>query len=112
MTRSTTVRVAILAWIVLVIVISLQPARPSATAALHREFHWFAFAITAVLFRKLHAGPRPGLQSALAAVLLGAALEVLQTHLRYPFEWWDVRDDAIGAVAGILLYQAACFIWT
>jgi hypothetical protein len=112
MTRSTTVRVAILTWIVLVTVVSLQPMRPPATVALHREFHLFAFAVTAVLFRSLHAGPRRELQSALAAVLLGAALEVLQTHLRYPFEWWDVRDDAIGAVAGILLYQAACFIWT
>jgi hypothetical protein len=112
MTRSITVRVATLAWIVLVTVASLQPVRPSETVALHREFHLFAFAVTAVLFRSFQAGPRRELQSVLAAVLLGAALEVLQTHLRYPFEWWDVRDDAIGAVAGIVLYQAACFVWT
>ena len=112
MTRSTVIRVAVLAWIVLLTVVSLQPMRPPETVALHREVHLFAFAVTAVLFRSLHAGPRRGLQSAFAAVLLGAVLELLQTHLRHPFEWWDVRDDAIGAVAGIVLYQAACFIWT
>ena len=112
MTRSTAVRVVVLAWIVLLTVVSLQPVRPPETVALHREFHLFAFAITAALFRSLHAGPRRGLQAALAAVLLGAVLELLQTHLRHPFEWWDLRDDAIGAVAGIVLYQAACFIWT
>lgn len=112
LTHPTAVRVAILAWIFLLIVVSLQPVRPPESVAWHRGFHLAAFAITAVLFRSLHAGPRHELQSALTAVLLGAVLELLQTHLRHPFEWWDVRDDAIGAVAGIALYQAACFFWT
>jgi hypothetical protein len=102
-------------WTAAVVVASLQSHRPPQTAALHRLYHFAVFAVTAVILRRSSAGRWPLLKSALAAAMLGAVLELLQTQTRYPIEWWDIRDDAIGAitgaVAGALAWQAASRLW-
>lgn len=86
------------AWLLLLAIIALQPSRPAPMHIAHRELHFLAFAITALLI------PRKPLQSLTLTVAFGVTLEFLQ-HLIYhnPMEWWDVRDDAIGATAAIIL---------
>lgn len=69
----------------------------------HRPLHIFLFAMAAIL-------SRIALPSRFARVLpalllgFGMALELVE-HLmfRNAFEWRDVRDDAIGIVAGLAL---------
>ena len=98
-------------WIAAVAITSLQSQRPPQTAALHRLFHFTAFAVTAVILRRAGAGRWAPAGSACAAAMLGAALELLQTRMRYPIEWWDMRDDALGALIGALAYQAVSRLW-
>ncbi len=85
-------------WVLVLLAISLQPARPAPVHNLHREFHLLAFGITALLIR------RKPWQSVLLTIALGVIIEFLQ-HLIYhlPLEWWDIRDDAIGAIFAITL---------
>jgi len=94
------------AWVLLLIVGSLQPARPGLVVGLHRELHWLAFAGAAILLLALSRNRGEETRSAIAVFLLGLSLEYLQ-HLMYlrPFEWWDVRDDAFAVFAAFTLYQ-------
>ena len=91
-------------WVAALVLVSLQPARPSAGTSLsllHRPFHFVAFAVTALLLCRWlrNAG-----KAMVATILLGFAIELLQ-HLIYrnPIEWWDVRDDAMAAAGALLL---------
>jgi hypothetical protein len=109
-------------WIVALIVGSLQPRRPSREilSLVHRPFHFVAFALTALLLWSsftvanrafLAAMFRPAkvwIDAFLATIALGGAIEVLQYLInRDRIEWWDIRDDALGAATAILVVHLA-----
>ncbi|HUB79440.1 MAG TPA: hypothetical protein VMB03_11610 [Bryobacteraceae bacterium] len=98
-------------WIAAVAGASLQSYRPPQTAGLHRLFHFAVFALTTAILRRSSTSRWPLLRSALSAAMLGAVLELFQTQTRYPIEWWDIRDDAIGALIGALAWATASRLW-
>jgi hypothetical protein len=93
-------------WIALLIVGSLQPARPGLVTGVHREIHRLAFAGGALLLFLMSSSRRQELLSALAIFFLGLFLEVLQ-HLIYrnPLEWRDVADDGVAVLLAFALYR-------
>ena len=99
-------RIVAQVWLILLIVGSLQPARPSLVTGFHREIHWLAFAGATFLLLLLSRNRRQEIWSAVGVFLLGLSLECLQ-HLFYrnPMEWWDVRDDTLSILAAFALYQ-------
>jgi hypothetical protein len=96
------------AWLVLVIVGSLQPARPATVVGLHREIHWLAFAGLASLLLFLCGKVGQEISAATAICFLGLSLEYVQ-HLVYrkSMEWRDVRDDIMAALVAFALYRLA-----
>jgi hypothetical protein len=95
-------------WILVLIVGSLQPARPAPVVGLHRDIHWLAFAGAAFLLLLVCRNRRWEIRSLIAVCLLGLSLEYLQ-HLIYrnAMEWRDVRDDALGVIVAFTLYRLA-----
>jgi hypothetical protein len=98
-------------WFLLVVVGSLQPARPVMVvglhaAGLHRYTHWLAFAGSAFLLLLLSRNRRQEFQGVVATCLLGLSLEYLQ-HFTYrnPMEWVDVRDDTAAILAAFALFR-------
>ncbi len=69
----------------------------------HRIAHCTGFGVLAFLLTMLGRKPSQKWAALVCVVALGAMIESLQ-HLIYqmPFETWDLRDDAYGAVAGFL----------
>src|SRR5450759_5002533 len=65
-------------WIALLIIGSLQPARPGLVTGVHREIHWLAFAGGALLLFLLSTTRRQEILRAFAIFFLGLSLEVLQ----------------------------------
>jgi hypothetical protein len=96
------------AWLLLLIVGSLQPARPGAVVSVHREIHWLGFACPTFFLLLLSRNRRQEIRILIGVFLLGLSLEYLQ-HLFYrnPMEWWDVRDDAFAILAAFALYRLA-----
>ncbi len=94
------------AWLLLLIVGSLQPARPEPVLALHRAIHLLAFAGTAFLLLLLSRSRHQEIASAIGVFLLGLSLEYVQ-HLIYgkPMEWWDVRDDMLAILGAFALFR-------
>ena len=92
-------------WIGLLIIGSLQPVRPGIVTGHHRQVHWAAFAGAALMLLSLARTRRQEALAALAMVMLGISIEVLQ-HLiyRHPMEWRDIADDSIAVAAGLALY--------
>lgn len=95
-------------WIALLIVGSLQPARPGLVTGIHREIHWLAFAGGALLLFLLSSTRRQEILRAFAIFFLGLSLEVLQ-HLIYrnPLEWRDIADDGVAILVAFALYRLA-----
>jgi hypothetical protein len=93
-------------WILLLIVGSLNPARPALVVGLHREIHWMAFGGAAFLLLLLSRNRRQEIRSVIAVFLLGLSLETLQ-HLIYrnTMEWRDVRDNALAILVTFALYR-------
>ena len=96
------------AWLLVLILASLQPKRPPSLAALHREIHWLGFAGAAFLLLLAARNLSQAIQRAGAAFLLGLSLEWFQ-HLAYhrAFEWLDVSDDACAILAAFAVYWIA-----
>lgn len=94
------------AWLVLLILGSLQPARPGIVRGNHRLMHYVAFAGAALLLFCLSGTRRREVQGALAIAFLGFCLELLQ-HLIYrmPMEWRDVSDDSFAVLVAFALYS-------
>ena len=90
-----------LPWVALLLAVSLQPVRYKA-AGFHRPLHLVAFALTASLLY-LRAFPHHQAAASLASVLvLAFAIELAQARLYHnPIEWWDIRDDLLGALIGL-----------
>ena len=109
LTRTVHKRVA-LAWVVLVIVLSLQPARMRQTyghTIEHAVMHVVLFGLTGVILLALARNRREQFNAVAGVVCLGIGIEISQ-YLIYTlpgFEWWDVRDDVIGAVIALVIHQ-------
>jgi hypothetical protein len=92
--------------------LGIQPyIRHHLIAPQHRLVHMITFAITALLFLLLTDRPKDEVRAAGAVLLLGCGIEVMQFAIRFApvFEWWDVRDDAIGIVIVLVAFKA--FTW-
>ena len=101
-------RIVATLWIALLIVGSLQPARPGVVTGHHRGLHWVAFAGGALLLFLLSPTRRQQILRAFAIFFLGVSLEVLQ-HLIYrnPLEWRDIADDGVAILLAFALYRLA-----
>jgi hypothetical protein len=108
-TRAILRRVAIV-WIVCLIVLSLQPLRVPDTRVRnykHQIEHVLAFGSTAMLLLVLARNRREVVSAVGGVVLLGIAIEISQ-YLIYSLpmlEWWDIREDTIGAALALAAYQ-------
>lgn len=72
----------------------------------HRIWHFGVFGSTALLLLVQANDLRGRMFAALGAFGLGLSLESLQCQIfGNAFEWWDVRDDAIGVLGAILVYR-------
>jgi hypothetical protein len=95
-------------WIICLIAISLQPYRPlgngQSPSADHRIGHWIAFAATGLLLFALSQDRKKEWKAAFSVLCLAIGIETAQYVLyRGAFEWWDVRDDAIGLLIAAIL---------
>jgi VanZ family protein len=115
-----TLRTVAAAWAVLVIVLSLIPDDPSADVAWDKARHGAAYAVlTGLVLLALvwRPGRRPRPRAvilrtavvlAVAVVVLGAVIEVLQAELvDRDGSWGDVLADAIGVAVASALWAAA-----
>jgi hypothetical protein len=114
-----------LLWISVVIVGSLLPGSAKATLhaserkptqfgnmgnAKHRLIHFIAFGSSFLVLSLLATGRREQLEAAGEVLAIGCIVELAQYFMyshRHVFEWWDVRDDAIGIALAFLLVQIA-----
>ena len=66
----------------------------------HRLLHLISFGTLALLLVLIVRTPNQRIYSTLLVIALGFAIEYAQ-HWIFggPIEWWDMRDDAFGAVA-------------
>jgi hypothetical protein len=72
----------------------------------HRLAHFALFGFTACLLMLLARTNQGEIVSVLLAILLGSVIEFAQHAVyRFTFEWWDVRDDAIGAIGAYVLFR-------
>jgi TRAP-type uncharacterized transport system fused permease subunit len=109
LTRTLHKRFAVV-WILFVIVLSLQPARVADTLGRnlhHQILHVALFGVTALVLLPLSRSRREQFNAIASVVCLATAIEISQYliyHLPW-FEWWDIREDAIGAVIALLIHQ-------
>ncbi len=102
-------------WIICLIVLSLQPYRPSGTRGRkshkHQIEHVLAFGATALLLLALARNREEALKAFGGVVLLAVAIEISQylIYSLHAFEWWDVRDDTIGAAIALLAHRIRPF---
>jgi hypothetical protein len=108
--RAALRRIAIV-WVLCLVIFSLQPNRAPGTrgrAVPHQSEHVVVFGATAVLLITLARNRREEWIAAGGVVALGLAIELAQWSIyRMPegFEWWDVREDSLGMLLGLLLVR-------
>jgi hypothetical protein len=76
----------------------------------HRFIHLFAFGSSFFLLSLLATSRREEVEAAGEVMAVGCLVELTQYFLypyRHVFEWWDVRDDAIGIAVTFLFIQIA-----
>ncbi|MDP8989568.1 MAG: hypothetical protein M3N41_05735 [Acidobacteriota bacterium] len=79
----------------------------------HRWIHFFAFGSSFLVLSLLGTGRREHIEAAVEVVAIGCIVEVIQYFVyshRQMFEWWDVRDDAVGVSSAFLLVQIAVLV--
>ena len=109
LTRIGLKRVSVI-WIVCLILLSLQPARIPETGGRsyrHQILHVIVFGATGLLLLALARNRKEEFKATAGVVCLAAAIEISQ-YLIYHlplFEWWDVREDTIGAAIALLIHQ-------
>jgi hypothetical protein len=80
----------------------------SAVSMQHRFLHFFAFGSSFFWLSLLATGKRKEVEVAAEIMAIGCVVELTQYFLypyRHVFEWWDVRDDAIGIAVAFLAIQ-------
>ena len=104
------IRLVTVAWLLLMILGSLQPARPPLLgySSFHLGIHWVAFAGAAFLLLLMCSDRVQEVLGVSALCLLGISLEYFQ-HLIYhiPIEWRDVRNDWLAIFVAFALYRLA-----
>jgi ABC-type Fe3+-siderophore transport system permease subunit len=94
------------AWVACVVFYSLFPWRPKLAVAgiTHEIGHFLVFGSTTYLLLLIAQSARQRIWAPIAVIALGIAIEYSQHWIfGSPLEWWDMRDDAYGAVAAYLL---------
>ena len=93
------------AFVALVVFLSLTPdPLPAAELGRFDVAHAAAYAWLGYWFAQIHSAPRARLLVAAALACLGIGLEFAQGWTGYrTFSYNDMRDDAIGALAGVAL---------
>jgi hypothetical protein len=79
----------------------------------HRLVHFIAFGSSFLVLSILATTKREQLEAAVEVMTIGCVVEVIQYFLyshRQVFEWWAVRDDAIGIALAFLLVQIASLV--
>jgi hypothetical protein len=103
-------RLAAVAWAVILLVISLQPARPGNihSGPAHHIAHFFGFGALALLSAMgLGFSDRNSVYAGLASFSWGMMIEYLQhAHNQVPIEWYDVRDNSLGIIAFMILWHS------
>lgn len=98
-------RIVAILWIASLIAVSLQPYRPPGEthSARHRVMHVLAFGAGALMLMALGTDGKRQALGALIILSVALAIEMAQqTIYKGPFEWGDVRDDAIGILIAAL----------
>jgi hypothetical protein len=76
----------------------------------HRFIHFLAFGSSFLVLSVLAKRRKEQLEAAVEVMIIGCIVETIQYFVysyRHIFEWWDVRDDALGILAAFLLLQVA-----
>lgn len=107
-TRSRGLRVGAALWLLIILVISVMPLGMKnslhTVGRLHDALHFLAFFIAAFLMTLGAPGWRSRLMRGMAAFIFALTTEYLERTLYlHVFEWGDVRIDALGIVAGLLV---------
>jgi hypothetical protein len=79
----------------------------------HRLIHFVAFGSSFLVLSLLATGRREQSEAGGDVLAIGCIVEVIQYFVyshRQVFEWWDVRDDAIGIAVAFLLVQIASLV--
>lgn len=73
----------------------------------HRLYHLVSFGSTALLLLLVASTRAAEIKAVAATILLGTTLEITQYAISHGvlFEWWDIRDDTLGALAAYLLLR-------
>src|SRR5579863_3949415 len=105
--RRVKYRFATLVWATALLIASLQPKRPANFhfSVAHHIAHFLSFgALAFVATVGFGNFGNASLWSALGCCVFGFTIECLQ-HLQFgmPVEWHDVRDDAIGIIAFVII---------
>jgi len=83
-------------------------ALPTGPANLtHRMYHLSVFAIAALLRLLLAPSGNQEIRESLGLIALGTIIELTQHFVMGNpiLEWWDIRDDAIGVLAALIIIQ-------
>jgi len=110
LTRPLLKRISVI-WIVCLIIASLQPFRAPTTRGRtshkHQIEHVVVFGATALLLLALARTRKEEAKAIAGVICLATAIEISQFLIyRLPaFEWWDVREDTIGAAIALLIHQ-------
>ena len=81
----------------------------------HRFIHFVAFGSSSLVLSTLATRRREQLQAGAEVLIIGCVVELAQYFVyshRHVFEWWDVRDDAIGIAVAFLLVEVASRVKT
>src|SRR5271165_5270069 len=101
-------RVIAVPWTLCLIVGSLSPdyvKETIGTHSFHRPYHFIAFGATALLFLLISSTRRQEWIALGGAFGLGLTMETLQYLSDGYFEWWDLRDDALGILVAFVLFR-------
>lgn len=105
-------RVIAVPWTLCLIIGSLSPdyiKESIGTHSHHRPYHFLSFGATALLYLLISNTRRQEWISLAGAFTLGLGLETMQSLSDGYFEWWDLRDDALGILIAFALFRIAAW---
>ncbi len=102
----STLRIVFVAYAAFIVLLSLAPSEPEMPAGVSDKLvHFGAYALMALIGMPLAATPRGRTALLFSIVAIGAGLEAIQAAVpQRSASGWDLVADAIGAVAGSLVW--------